>query len=154
MVPPKVAEYRDRISKPCELWTRARSKAGYGQVNRKVDGVWKRFYVHRLVCEFFHGPAPEIRSEVLHSCDTPACYEPSHLRWGSRNENVRDAMDRARIRHGSGHWNSKLTEAQVAEIRSKKAAGVHRLVLCREYGIGTQNLHAICRGATWVRADG
>lgn len=38
-------------------------------------------------------PKPE-GHEVLHSCDNKACFNPLHLRWGTRSENVVEAIER------------------------------------------------------------
>lgn len=29
----------------------------------------------------------------LHSCDTPACWNPAHLRWGTQRQNIQDMQD-------------------------------------------------------------
>lgn len=64
---------------------------GYGQV-----GAGNRLYVHRLVCELTHGPAPEGKPYATHSCDNPPCVNPAHLVWGSPSENLREAYARGR----------------------------------------------------------
>lgn len=56
-----------------------------------LDGRPKSHYVHRLVCEAFHGPAPEGKTWVLHWDDDPTNNNASNLRWGSPKENSADA---------------------------------------------------------------
>lgn len=51
-----------------------------------------RIYVHRLVCEAFHGPAPDGKPYVLHWDDNPANNFPENLRWGDKRDNAQDAI--------------------------------------------------------------
>jgi hypothetical protein len=55
-------------------------------------GVYNRFFgnlkVHRLVCEAFHGPAPEGKNVVLHLDEDATNNKPENLRWGTQKENL------------------------------------------------------------------
>lgn len=55
----------------------------------------KLFYVHHLVLAAFVGPKPE-GMEALHRDGNPANNDLSNLRWGTRGENILDA-----VRHGT-----------------------------------------------------
>lgn len=138
--------------KPCEIWTGHKTQLGYGQVHRKVDGKWTNIYVHRLVCEFFHGAPPPGKPFAMHSCDNPSCYEPSHLSWGSPNDNVQDAKRKGRVPNGEGHWNARLTAGQVQEIRRRKAGGANRRDLAREFSLSVSYVTKLCRKG-WRSAD-
>jgi len=140
-------------SEPCVLWEGAVTLNGYGLVNCKHEGKWKNFYVHRLACEFANGPPPPGKNDAMHSCDVRNCYEPSHLSWGSRGDNMRDAKRKGRTQRGSGHWNAKLTEARVAELRRKKASGIHRGELAVEFGVHVTTVNALCREG-WEHING
>ena len=48
----------------------------------------KVYKIHRLVCEAFHGPAPEGRPIVLHLDEDAMNNAPSNLRWGTQKENL------------------------------------------------------------------
>lgn len=48
--------------------------------------------VHRLVCEAFHGPAPEGKPNVLHWNDIPNDNRAGNLRWGDNFDNQRDSV--------------------------------------------------------------
>lgn len=50
----------------------------------------RRGYVHRLVCEAFHGPAPEGRENALHNNGVPWDNRAVNLRWGNLSENNLD----------------------------------------------------------------
>lgn len=53
---------------------------------RKTDGV------HRLVCEAFHGPAPEGKPWALHKNDVAGDNTPENLYWGDGFDNQRDSV--------------------------------------------------------------
>jgi hypothetical protein len=57
---------------------------------------YKMFYVHRLVCEHFHGPQPSPDHEVAHYDRNTKNNHYSNLRWATKSENQRD-----RHRHGT-----------------------------------------------------
>jgi hypothetical protein len=78
---------------PCLLWEWSSLK-GYGLM-RWEGKVWR---VHRLQWTFVNGPIPD-GMWVLHSCDTPACYEITHLRLGTAADNAKDRDSRGR--HGA-----------------------------------------------------
>ncbi len=62
-------------------------------VNVRGKRVERRFadvYVHRLVCEAWHGPPPNEESIVLHLDGDPQNNTPQNLRWGTQQENAED----------------------------------------------------------------
>lgn len=83
---------------PCWIWAGSRTKAGYGQIRSRGQGT---VYAHRLSYEIFHGPIPD-GLHILHSCDTPSCVQPAHLRAGTHTENMREAIARNRYPNGRG----------------------------------------------------
>lgn len=62
----------------------------------------KRKSGHRLVCEAFHGPAPEGKPLVRHLDGDPLNNRPENLRWGTHSENERD-----KNRHGRNTQRNK-----------------------------------------------
>lgn len=77
----------------CLLWPEgARNKQGYGGV--KIDG--RDLMVHRVAFAFANGPIPKGKM-VLHRCDNPACFRPSHLFLGTQLDNMRDCAAKGRF---------------------------------------------------------
>jgi len=48
----------------------------------------KNYKVHRLVCEAFHGLAPDEKMVVIHKDENALNNRPSNLRWGTQKENL------------------------------------------------------------------
>ena len=73
-----------------------------------------------------------------------------NLCYGTRSENVgidrlRDGQDNRGERHGA----HKLTEAQVLDIRARRAAGESLGIIAARYDISLQTVSAIARGKMW-----
>ena len=134
----------------CWLWIGDTNEHGYGRVWIS-DSPRKFTYAHRLAFELTVGPIPDGKS-VLHSCDTPPCVRPDHLRLGTQQENNADRDSRDRVRHGSRHANSKLTEARVREMRLLYATGAisHRK-LAKAFDVSHQTVADILSGRIWAR---
>lgn len=130
----------------CQVWTKAKSKAGYGQI---WDGQ-KVVYVHRVVASLVYGQ-PEFGQEVLHLCDNRACCNPNHLRWGSRKDNMVDASTKGRLKGkrvatGMANSNSKLDFAQIQELRKQRKSGAKLRELAEAYQISIAATSKIVRG--------
>ena len=85
------------VGEPDECWLfhgKATSK-GYGLLTWREGGKSRAVLCHRWAYAHFVGPIPE-GGLVLHSCDTPLCCNPSHLRVGSLSDNMRDMVERKR----------------------------------------------------------
>jgi len=129
----------DPITK-CWEWQWGKT-GGYGQIGRDS----KRYLVHRLVCDHFHGLPDHMKS--IHSCDNPGCINPDHLRAGTQKENVRDAVIRNRWTRGEKNGRAKFTNKQAIEIKNRYSAGdVTYKSLANEYGVSDTCIAFIVRG--------
>jgi len=66
---------------------------GYMKVRLVVDGERGMFYVHRLVCEAFHGLPPDYvdgAAHVRHMNDDPGDNRAANLAWGTPEKNAED----------------------------------------------------------------
>jgi len=139
----------------CLLWPHGLFRNGYGQV--QIDG--KKQLVHRLACEWAHGPAPEGKPLALHAaheiCGNRHCFAPAHVRWGSPAENSADMVAEGSSSKGESHGLAKVTEAQVVEIRERYAAGdISQRALAAEYGVSKTIVGDIVLGRTWAHVGG
>jgi HNH endonuclease len=87
----------------CWLWiTLARRRTRWGLRPRKevrsmeygsMNFAGRKEGAHRVVYRLLAGDIPD-GAFLLHSCDTPACVNPDHLRLGIAEDNVRDWLAR------------------------------------------------------------
>lgn len=64
----------------------------------------KKILAHRFAYELFKGEIPN-GMYVLHSCDTPPCVNPEHLRIGTNADNNRDRVEHGR--QGTNGWEKR-----------------------------------------------
>lgn len=86
-----VLEQRTDRSGECWLWTGSKFPRGYGKFY--LGG--QQTYAHRASYEAHNGRIAD-GLMVLHSCDTPGCVNPAHLRAGTHEDNMRDRQERGR----------------------------------------------------------
>lgn len=70
---------------------------GYVQIasGSPAKGNLVRKLAHRLAYELAVGPIPA-GYVVLHTCDTPRCVNPDHLKVGTQADNIADAVSKGR----------------------------------------------------------
>ena len=130
----------------CWEWLGDRDQHGYGTFyyRGRMRGA------HELALSFTTGEAKVSGLDTCHSCDSPPCVNPAHLRFDTRRSNVRDAIDRGR------HWRppSKLTAEDVALMRERRAAGARQKDLAEQFGVTDGQVSMIVRGLRWPDAGG
>ena len=89
--------------------------------------------------------------QTCHKCDNPACARFSHLFEGTPRENTADCSAKGRRNNPkhAKHWNTKLTECQVLEIRAKRKLGIKLTALATHYGVSFQTISKISLGDRW-----
>lgn len=80
----------------CWMWTASVNRQGYG--NFTSNG--KHLKAHRVAWELANSMKIPDDLVVMHTCDTPGCCRPTHLKLGTRKENNEDMA--AKGRHGQG----------------------------------------------------
>ncbi len=83
----------------CWLYMGFRKWDGYGWLARIVNGRQRNMTAHRYAWILTHGEPPA-GMHILHQCDNPPCCNPSHLRLGTHQENMKEMKDRGRSNGG------------------------------------------------------
>jgi len=93
---------------------------------------------------------------ACHTCPHKHCVNPAHLYWGTPQNNSDDRVKDGTTPLGSTHVLSKLTEAQVLEIRAKHSkrknhndSEISTFTLAKEYGVGPSTIGMILCRKTW-----
>lgn len=108
--------------------------------------------IHRLVAIAFV-PNPENKPEVNHKDTNKFNNRSDNLEWTTDQENKSHARARGLYSdYGEGSVNSKLTSAQVLQIRANPNRGMTELG--RLFGVSESTVRAIQRGRTWKHLHG
>jgi hypothetical protein len=125
-------------SNDCWIWTGAKTSKGYGHL--WFEGRLE--YVHRLSAILFLSFAKDSDLCVRHDCDVPSCFNPAHLRPGTKAENMEDAARKGRMA-------KKLTPQAVLEIRRRLKLGETQASVAEDYPVSKTTIGQIARGETW-----
>ncbi|HXI19336.1 MAG TPA: HNH endonuclease [Chloroflexota bacterium] len=129
----------------CWEWVGAKNSKGYGSINSGGGST----STHRLAYQEFVGPIPDDLC-VLHKCDNPPCWRPSHLFVGTRLDNAKDRDLKGRFRstpvRGERHHTSKTTDAQVVEAKRRVASGERQASVAKSLGVARPTVHMWVHG--------
>ena len=146
--PTTMARFQDKVQvgdpDDCWPWPAARNPKGYGQFGSRGRYV----LAHRIAYAAVHGEIPEGHM-VLHSCDSPSCCNPAHLRAGSALDNARDCVARGRQCRGAKNGRAKLDEARVRALLELAWQGWSSRELAAEFEVTARQVTSITSGAGW-----
>ena len=144
-----------RTEDECWPWQASTDRGGYGQIYDKPHDKRMVKKAHKLAFEFTKGSIPPGKL-ILHSCDSPPCCNPKHLRAGTKRDNSIDMY--ARGRHnaimpcGEAHHMAVLTKTNVREIRSMYRTRNYTYVqLAAIFNVAKTTIGACIRADTWIR---
>lgn len=134
----------------CQEWPYITDKAGYGIINVVIDGQPRTRRVHRLALERAAGPPPSDKPLACHGrdrpCVSPACFNSRHLYWGSAMDNTRDRYRDGTVRFGESHERARFSDADIAAIRDRHAAGERQCDLAAEFGCSRSYVSLLVNG--------
>jgi hypothetical protein len=119
----------------CWFWVGFTNDKGYGRLRVYP---YEKILAHRLSYIVYKGPIAK-GLEILHTCDTPRCVNPEHLKLGTHDENVADMLTK-------GRQFSKLNKEQALEIYKSP---LHPKELARIYDINIRAVYSIKSKETW-----
>jgi len=121
----------------CWVWQRSVYSGGYGAIGD--DGRIK--LAHRVAYESLVGPIPP-DTQVLHSCDNRRCINPEHLRLGTNDDNVKDALARSR------YVGRRLSIEDVLYIR-ENPMGISQSKLADKFEVSPSQIRRILNRKQW-----
>lgn len=126
----------------CWGWIGARDRDGYGLLSHAG-----RFLRAHRVSLALAGQSIPAGAIVMHHCDNPSCVRPDHLSVGTNRDNVGAAVSHNRNCFGERSCKAKLTDAQVREIRRRRAEGCRRLA--QAFGVSESTTSRILNFKKW-----
>ena len=138
-----------RMPWECWPWLGAKNADGYGQIRE----CGRLLRAHRVVWSLYNGPIPE-GIEICHDCwpnlDDKGCCNPWHLFAATPAQHAFDRMLKGQLARGEGHYNAKLTETAIVEMRRMATSGMTKAELGRLYGISGPYAGEIVAGKYWA----
>ena len=146
------ARFWSKVNKAgnCWEWTAGTDDSGYGTF--MLEGKLRRAHVVSLEMET--GTSRPDGMDTCHRCDNPPCVRPSHLYFGTRQQNMDDAWARSRFPIGENRPAAKVAELDVVAIRNEYADGAEVDDLVRAYGLKNSTIRGIVLGYKWKHAGG
>ena len=127
----------------CLVWPRGKAgKEGYGCIRVGPRSIGKMVGAHCEAYRLTYGEIPTGQC-VLHKCDNPACFRPSHLFLGTRLENNVDRREKRR-----SHC-PKLTEHDIPKIRECITNGMSQTDVGKRFGVAQSIVSRIVNGKKW-----
>jgi hypothetical protein len=132
----------------CLRWPFHIGDDGYGRVHRRGDDQLTT--ASRAMCEMAHGAPPSPKHEAAHSCGRGdnACTNPRHLYWATSARNHADKIEHGTTNRGERQWRSKLTAADVHEIRRLRGSMTQTKIGAR-FNVHQSVISDIYRGKKW-----
>lgn len=109
-----------------------------------IDGHSRK--VARLVCEAFHGPAPDGYPVCMHLDEDSRNNRPENLQWGTQKENLAAPGYRSAIRGRAAADLRKLSDDDVREMRSAAEAGETVAAIARRYAVSAGHASRVING--------
>lgn len=136
----------------CLAFPFSKDRHGYGRIN--ISG--KYIGAHVYVAERVLPTRPSSTHEVCHTCanGSGGCVAPLHLTWGTRRENVNDAIRDGTFSpppHPSGeqHPRARFSDEQIAYALRLVDAGQTITAAAKAIGMSLAHLSQIRKG--WYR---
>lgn len=125
------------------------STGRYLTVNLWKDGQNQTVRLNILVCQTFHGPAPQEKPFALHNNGDSFNNRATNLRWGDIFDNMADRTAHGRTVRGERQHSARLTACLVRSIRQRASNGERIAPIAREIGVHPSSIHAVVKRETW-----
>jgi hypothetical protein len=128
-------------------------KNNYYAIKLCVNGVNKKFYLHRLIAQAFI-PNPKNKREINHIDGNKQNNNILNLEWVDRKENITHALMTGLLKTGEQCPWHKLTEKQVKKIRSEYIPFINGYKnLGKKYGVSWQTIVSIIKNKSWKHIE-
>jgi hypothetical protein len=138
--------FKEGLKEDCWPWTGFIGPYGYGIIEKRyARNRHKKEHAHRIVFQIYKGPIPN-KLMVRHTCDNRACVNPHHLILGTAQDNKNDSIERGRHAFGERSGMTKLTNADIKNIRSDQRS---QDAIAKVHAVGQSTISRIKRREVW-----
>lgn len=124
------------------------SRVGYKVVSFSRNNKTHTFYLHRLLLDAFVGPCPD-GCEALHGNGERLDNRIENLRWGTRAENVADAIRHGTATIGSKNKQAKLRQSDIGWIHDMKTLGFFSREIAPHFQVSATTINRVASGKTY-----
>jgi len=121
---------------------------GYLRIKLSISNKQRDAYIHRLVCEAYHGPCPP-GMQCRHLNGTRDDNRPENLEWSDKLTNEADKRKHGTLVIGERHVGSILTDEIVLRARARAAAGERVDLIAEDMNINYRALLGAVAGRSW-----
>lgn len=125
---------------------------GYLRVTLQRGGEKRGRYVHRIVCEAFHGPCPR-GHQVAHRNGNRTDNRAENLRWLTPRQNTAEKEIHGTMLRGASHGSTRLSVADVEDILRRLGAGESHRSIAAIYKTTASHVWRIKEGKSWQAAS-
>lgn len=115
------------------------------------NGIRQKEYLHRLICEAFHGPCPD-GMQCRHLDGDKSNNAASNLSWGTKKQNEDDRKAHGTTASGENNPMAKLDRERVNEMRKhRRMTGDSYSKIARMYDVSTMTAYRAISQQSWVQ---
>jgi hypothetical protein len=126
---------------------------GYLRIKLSIRNKQRDAYIHRLVCEAYHGPCPP-GWQCRHLDGVRTNNQPENLAWSDKATNEADKARHGTLTLGERHGRSRLTAEIVLSARRRAIAGERVDLIAADLGIPYRRLLDAVAGRRWKHLPG
>ena len=144
------------ITRDGRIWRNGKPKKvyvglnGYKTCTFSINNKSNPKTVHRLLLETFVGPCPE-KHEALHINGNRLDNRLENLRWGTRKENVADAIKHGTATIGTKNSQSKFNKEDLNEIMKMKSQRMTAQQIADRFNVSKTTVYRVYSGQTYTK---
>ena len=122
---------------------------GYLQIKLHKNSKRKAFFVHRLVLKTFGGNPDLPEHTVNHINGVKTDNRIENLEWLSQRDNKLHSTEVLKVGIGEARSQSKLSNADVTEIRDRASSGEKAKSIAKSFSVSTLTIYDVINRKTW-----